>query len=66
MNNTVFCYKKATKLPSLNIADTPLSTIACKLFRQLLPHTKTHLPATTTTTINRSNKVQARVVTHDC
>jgi hypothetical protein len=31
MNNTVFCYKRATKTPTLRIAYTPLLTTAGKL-----------------------------------
>jgi hypothetical protein len=54
MNSIVSCYKRATNLPSLNIACTALSTIERKLFRQLLPHTKTCLPSTTTPTTTRS------------
>jgi len=61
MNSIVSCYKRATKLPSLNIACTALSTIACKLFKQLLLHTKTCLPATTTpTTTTRIQKKSQR------
>ena|GEM_PF-1953539 len=65
MNNTVSCYKRATKLPLLSIACTPLSAMGISYSGTYSIYKS--VPANYNQPItNRSIKKQTRVVVHDC